>query len=768
MNLHSGNLSPDKLNPRAVPFVSKKASPGPQDIIIPTTDLKKLNKNAQPFEPKKIGKETNKKKNQEVLNISESNQPIKAYDNVIKDNNNLQKSANLHIESQLYQAHPELQPVPSNQNMILISGKEDKIPENENDPTKRNPINVISNPSESSKSEIFETDNRQMIRINKDDLFSAFNPLKETMNTNEVSENSNIISEEKNEIENKTNEESSSNSKLYDIEFLLSFKKKWKKAPYHMNFVDVPIKSKDVTFPVPSIIHNETEYNPVKEIRILLNTIAEENYEKIADKIVNEFEYNIHTLDALAKLLFNKSIKEPSYVDLYLRLCYTLFRKFKKHNEEKGENPMSFRKLFISRVQNLFQGEDEEKVTIDKLPEIIDNEEKQYKKRQKIFGNIRLIGELFVRGLIDDRVLKLCFKRILSRKKIEKETDLKIIEEHIENACILFKLVSVPILSFFYMKSKGSPEMSSIDKLGNVENQISSEIPFEKSLSLPKLSVKEMTLEYFEKYLDRLIDYQLNPEISSRIKFMIQYIIEMRELTLNKFSSNCSIKSEAKEVNNNNNRNEEQYGIKNNNSNSLEEEKRKINNENINKVVSNEISEDDKKLLEENILLEKKLDKEMKRKESLDEGNVIGVNLEPYRKQSIDNRLKIQNLINEYIASGDKNEALLSFKEFKEVNKIDTFTSFGLLINDCICRKQSEFKITSLLICDIISLKMVSDEDILQGILIVFAKLYDNLIDFPYSKINLLELLNRIKDLSQEVSKNYLIYVSHISEVEKQ
>jgi hypothetical protein len=45
----------------------------------------------------------------------------------------------------------------------------------------------------------------------------------------------------------------------------------------------------------------------------------------------------------------------------------------------------------------------------------------------------------------------------------------------------------------------------------------------------PKLKIKTLTKDSFDEYIDRLIDMKSNPAMSSRVKFMIQDIIEVRD-----------------------------------------------------------------------------------------------------------------------------------------------------------------------------------------------------------------------------------------------
>ena len=140
--------------------------------------------------------------------------------------------------------------------------------------------------------------------------------------------------------------------KEYTIQFLLAFKNKWYKKPYHMNIIDIPINDKKTRIspykPLPKA-------DPVKEIRILLNKLAEQNFDKILCELTKDFEYTPELLESLATILFNMTVKEPEYVRLYMRLFDQLFVFFRPKDSEKDNQKskdLDLRRIIINKVQN--------------------------------------------------------------------------------------------------------------------------------------------------------------------------------------------------------------------------------------------------------------------------------------------------------------------------------------------------------------------------------------------------------------------------------
>jgi len=88
----------------------------------------------------------------------------------------------------------------------------------------------------------------------------------------------------------------------------------------------------------------------VGELRILLNKLSLTNFDTISEKILNNFTYTPSLLYELMKMIFVKSTGEHSYLDVYVKLCSLLFKKFR--DQENYE--MNFKKLLVSKCQKQF------------------------------------------------------------------------------------------------------------------------------------------------------------------------------------------------------------------------------------------------------------------------------------------------------------------------------------------------------------------------------------------------------------------------------
>ena len=56
----------------------------------------------------------------------------------------------------------------------------------------------------------------------------------------------------------------------------------------------------------------------VRELRILLNKLSKGNFETVAKKILNDFQYTPSILKELMKIIFMKATTEKTYLEIYV------------------------------------------------------------------------------------------------------------------------------------------------------------------------------------------------------------------------------------------------------------------------------------------------------------------------------------------------------------------------------------------------------------------------------------------------------------------
>ena len=193
-------------------------------------------------------------------------------------------------------------------------------------------------------------------------------------------------------------------------------------------------------------------------------------------------------------MLFNKCVKEPNYIDLYMELVDNLNLKF-NIKTAKGEEGLNFRKHFLTLCQKKLENPENDLLFMASLED--SDDDVRMNKRQRLFGNVKLIAELFNRGLAPDSFVKTCIDKLMK----------KTMEDNIENAIYLIQGIGKKIYEYFANETK--PPVATTKK--------------------HKLWVKELSKEIFDEYIDQLIAVKQTDKISSRVKFLIEDLVRARE-----------------------------------------------------------------------------------------------------------------------------------------------------------------------------------------------------------------------------------------------
>ena len=140
-------------------------------------------------------------------------------------------------------------------------------------------------------------------------------------------------------------------SRIYDLEFMMSLRAANKDRPVNMALLDFPHKKKRQMKTQGDQMTEADKFNhTVRELRILLNKISKDNFDNVTKHILNDYTFTPALLNELMKIIFMKATTENAYLELYVRLCILLFRKY----NDKENVEMNFKKLLLSKCQKQF------------------------------------------------------------------------------------------------------------------------------------------------------------------------------------------------------------------------------------------------------------------------------------------------------------------------------------------------------------------------------------------------------------------------------
>ena len=167
---------------------------------------------------------------------------------------------------------------------------------------------------------------------------------------------------------------------------------------------------------------DDEELRKQREVKGILNKLTTENFEKLAQQIL---DVNIDSYDGLKHLIgqiFEKSLSEATFCALYAQLCQHMCVEFPEF-EKDGES-YSFRRVLLNMCQEEYERGDRgvreaEAIEVSDYEEV-EGEEGAVKRKQltplevrrkkeeredkirvakrRMLGNIRFMGELYKHG----------------------------------------------------------------------------------------------------------------------------------------------------------------------------------------------------------------------------------------------------------------------------------------------------------------------------------------------------------------------------------
>ncbi|XP_044726466.1 eukaryotic translation initiation factor 4 gamma 1-like isoform X3 [Chrysoperla carnea] len=229
-----------------------------------------------------------------------------------------------------------------------------------------------------------------------------------------------------------------------------------------------------------------------KKVRGVLNKLTPQKFDTLVNQVRQLNIDNCERLQGVIDLVFEKAIDEPNYSVAYALMCRELALMQVPAERKNSNDPgfVNFRKLLITRCQMEFEKTYvDEKARKLKVKEIEDETDPEKKKelqlqleeddrrvRLKSVGNVRFIGELFKQQMLTASIMMKCLKNLLNG----------IEEENLECLCKLLITVG-------------------------------------KDLEIEK----KMSLESFFQTMQEIVDRK-HGKISSRVRFMLQDVIELR------------------------------------------------------------------------------------------------------------------------------------------------------------------------------------------------------------------------------------------------
>ncbi|XP_015579240.2 eukaryotic translation initiation factor 4G isoform X1 [Ricinus communis] len=227
----------------------------------------------------------------------------------------------------------------------------------------------------------------------------------------------------------------------------------------------------------------DEEESKQRQLKAILNKLTPQNFEKLFEQVKAVNIDNAVTLTGVISQIFDKALMEPTFCEMYANFCHHLAGELPDFTEDNEK--ITFKRLLLNKCQEEFERGEREQEEANKADEEgetkqseEEREEKRTKARRRMLGNIRLIGELYKKKMLTERIMHECIKKLLGQYQNPDEED-------VEALCKL---------------------MSTIGEM----------------IDHPKAK------EHMDAYFDRMAKLSNNMKLSSRVRFMLKDAIDLR------------------------------------------------------------------------------------------------------------------------------------------------------------------------------------------------------------------------------------------------
>lgn len=221
-----------------------------------------------------------------------------------------------------------------------------------------------------------------------------------------------------------------------------------------------------------------------RQLKGILNKLTPQNFEKLFEQVKQVNIDNAGTLTGVISQIFDKALMEPTFCEMYANFCSHLAGELPDFNEDNEK--ITFKRLLLNKCQEEFERGEREQEEANRAEEEgevkqteEEREEKRIQARRRMLGNIRLIGELYKKKMLTERIMHECIKKLLGQYQTPDEED-------VEALCKL---------------------MSTIGEM----------------IDHPKAK------EHMDAYFDMMTKFSNNMKLSSRVRFMLKDAIDLRK-----------------------------------------------------------------------------------------------------------------------------------------------------------------------------------------------------------------------------------------------
>lgn len=170
-----------------------------------------------------------------------------------------------------------------------------------------------------------------------------------------------------------------------------------------------------------------------RQVRSILNKLTPEKFQPLSDELLKIYYEAPHILNGVVVLIFEKALDEPKYSSMYAQLCKRLSDSVSQFEGGKGGAVQQtfldvLSKVCWEKFENRFKYYEvggQGPVNGQEAVLTADEEERQHVVKQKMLGNLKFIGELYLLGQLDDPIIHNCVLQLLGNDKVSADLQVR-------------------------------------------------------------------------------------------------------------------------------------------------------------------------------------------------------------------------------------------------------------------------------------------------------------------------------------------------------
>jgi len=156
----------------------------------------------------------------------------------------------------------------------------------------------------------------------------------------------------------------------------------------------------------------QNDENVARATRSILNKLTVEKFERLYEQLVTcGIESPAHVA-LLMHEIFEKATAQHHFIGMYADLCVRLEADPRISEAVVAEGENSFRRLLLNQCQRSFEAL-LRPTDLEISPCSLDPGEMQIRRKQRALGNVKLVGQLLVEGMLSSKVLCQCTEDLL-------------------------------------------------------------------------------------------------------------------------------------------------------------------------------------------------------------------------------------------------------------------------------------------------------------------------------------------------------------------